>query len=160
MGRIWNSVAAGLALLALVACAGPDHAKSARHKDYVEDAAQRLRGVDWAKAKIVRIRLDEYAFAPETMIFKAGRAYRLRIENGGGRQHNFSATGFFRAIAVDRVAGSGGVDRGRFWRKVTVDPGAARDVYFVAVKPGDYDLECSIGTHSLFGMHGKIRISR
>ena len=126
---------------------------------YVEDAAVRVAAVDWSRAETVRIRLDEFAFQPSALSFRAGTPYRLLIENVGALTHSFVSEGFFKAVAVEKLSGGGVEELAPFVKTIAVPPHAAKELAFIAVKPGAYRLECTVPGHSLlFGMTGEITV--
>ena len=46
----------------------------------------------------------EDIFAPSHLVFRAGVAYRLHIENQGEELHKFAAPDFFRAVEIHTPA--------------------------------------------------------
>jgi uncharacterized cupredoxin-like copper-binding protein len=99
----------------------------------------------------VAVRLGEYAFAPNHMVFRHGVAYRLHLENAGKEFHEFTAPRFLKAI---RIESPGVVDRER--TQIDLPPGAKKDLDFVAPRPGRYRLWCA--DHDWAGMTGDIRV--
>lgn len=147
------------ALLWLAGCAGGADVFGDPAAGYVTDARARLAGVDWSKAESVTVVLAEYAFSPDTLEFGVGTPYRLRIENGGNVTHFFVSGAFFRAIAAERLSGpSGDVDL-PYPESIAVPPGAVRELLFLPVREGAYELRCTAPFHSAFGMTGEIRIN-
>lgn len=147
---------AGLAVLALLAGCDVVNRSPRPPVEPPAGAAPRLFGIDWPAAVRVDVVLDEYAFAPATLVFRRGEPYRLHLENRGRGRHNFDAPDFFRAVTlreddgVGEVIATGG--------KVVLAPGKAVDLYFVAAESGRFPFECSRPLHPLFGMTGEIVI--
>ena len=45
-----------------------------------------------------------------------------------------------------------------YLRSIAVAPDTEKELYFVAVGKGEYDLECTAPLHSRFGMVGAIQV--
>ena len=106
---------------------------------------------DWQKTRNVTVAANEYRFAPRTLSFKRGVAYRLHIDNRGKEMHEFHAPEFFRAVELGNPSVLN-VDQ----TEIVVPPGEAKDLVFVAKTPGRYKLICS--DHDWAGMIGNITI--
>lgn len=106
---------------------------------------------DWSKAQPVTVVTSEYQFAPNRLAFKRGVAYRLHIENRGKEMHEFTAPEFFKAA---RIRGPSPLNRDK--TEIEIPSGAAKDLYFVPLKAGDYPLRCS--DHDWAGMTGGITV--
>jgi uncharacterized cupredoxin-like copper-binding protein len=113
--------------------------------------AAALRDVDWRAAETVTVRLEDYRFVPDRLNFRHGAPYRLRLENRSTHQHEFTAPAFFGAIAV-RNADVVSTAR----PEIVVDPGQAKELYFVPATPGRYELSCA--DHDFAGMVGEIAV--
>lgn len=149
---------AALMMLLLAACAAATDVYDESGVGYVTDRAAELASIDWAKAKSESVTLSDYAFTPDHLTFRQGTPYRLTIENHGDFDHSFTAEGFFKAIAIDRLETAAGTVKQPYLKTVVVPPGASKELYFVAVKAGNYALECSMPLHAAFGMTGTIEI--
>lgn len=147
-----------LALFLVAACGRLEDRYGAPGSGYVADRAAHIAAADWSRAQAVTVALDEFAFAPEALTFRAGRPYSLTLVNGGGSGHSFTAPGFFRAIAVRSLAAPGGVKRAPLLESIALEAGRSRTLDFVPVRAGTYDLECDRPLHDVFGMTGSIRI--
>ena len=97
----------------------------------------------------VEVTMASYAFAPATLQFQKGMAYRLHLVNTSGKGHSFAGKAFFAAVDVAPEDKSKVADG-----DVEVDEGQAVDISFVAMTPGTYDFECSHFLHAGFGMKG------
>ena len=106
---------------------------------------------DAAPAGPVTVVASEYRFSPARLTFKRGLAYRLHIENRGKETHEFTAPAFFKAVELGDPAVLND-DR----TEILIPPGEAKDLSFVATKPGHYRLICS--DHDWAGMTGAITI--
>jgi len=106
---------------------------------------------DWSQAQPVTVITRDYEFSPARLVFKHGVAYRLHIDNRGKEQHEFTAPQFFKAAEI-RDPTVLNADK----TEVEVPPGKAKDLEFVAPRPGRYPLRCS--DHDWAGMTGEITV--
>lgn len=81
---------------------------------------------------------DEYLFDPETVHFKPGRL-QVRLRNIGTINHNLKFVRGEKIIAQIRV----------------LEPKEAADTT-VDLRPGTYEMICTIGDHEALGMTGEI----
>lgn len=145
-------------MLGLAGCAGGEDVFGKPGAGYVEDMAAQVAAADWSKAETITATLSEFEFAPATLSFRQGVPYRLRMENRGDATHFFASEGFFKAIASQRLKTPQGEIDMPYLRSIAVAPGVEKELFFVPVKKGEYDLECTAPLHSLFGMVGRIRV--
>jgi uncharacterized cupredoxin-like copper-binding protein len=125
----------------------------------VDKAAERVASADWSKQDTITVTLSDFAFAPETLVFREGIPTRLVIENRGNQKHYFTAEDFFRAIATRKVqSNTDGEIKAPYFTAIEVYPGRSLDLYFIPVTRGTYPLRCTIPGHAELGMKGKIRI--
>ena len=106
---------------------------------------------DWSHARPMTVVASEYQFSPNDLVFTRGVPYRLHIENRGKEMHEFTASEFFAAAEL-RDASVLNADR----TEVEIPPGAAKDVYLVPQRAGDFPLRCS--DHDWAGMTGAITV--
>jgi uncharacterized cupredoxin-like copper-binding protein len=107
---------------------------------------------DWSKAKKVTVVAVEYAFLPNDLTFREGVAYRLHLANKGKETHEFTAPDFFKALDMRQPA-----PLNPDHTEIVLQPGDRKDLYFVAKRPGSYDLRCS--DHDWAGMTGHITVT-
>ncbi len=138
---------AALLLLALGACAAPPPL-----------AERQSAAVDWSRAPVVGISLDEYAFRPERITLRAGEPVRLRLTNAGARRHDFTAPAFFAAAAT-RPGDAAGAALRAAGGSVDVPAGEAREVDVLPLAAGTYPLDCDKPLHGMFGMTGEIVVA-
>ena len=50
-------------------------------QNYIIDAKERVQSADWSQMEIVTVKLTEFAYSPETLVFKEGIPYKLEIKN-------------------------------------------------------------------------------
>lgn len=147
------------ASLAVVAgCAGGDVVLDKPGAGYVQDIAARAAPMDWAKAKVVAVTLSEYKFSPASVDFRVNVPYRLVLQNTGTRDHAFVSKGFFKAIAAHKLVSADAVVSEPYLASIGVPAGAQKELSFVPVRKGTYDLQCTVFLHQTFGMEGTITI--
>lgn len=157
-GAPWRRALVAVALLALGGCARSDVVFQEYRAGYVPDVAAKVATVDWAAAQSVDVTLSEFQFSPARLTFRAGVPYRLRLRNTGDRSHTFVSEDFFKAIAVGKLVTPDGEIVAPYVGAVALQPGAEKELLFVAVRPGAYGLACTIPLHESFGMEGEIVI--
>ena len=124
-------------LMAIIACAPIPPARAAE--------------VDWSKAQLVTITAVEYAFEPNHLIFRRDIPYRLRVENHGRELHELTAPKFFNAVELRNPEALN-----REHTEIVLQPNEEKDLYFVALQPGHYDMWCA--DHDWAGMTGDITV--
>ena len=144
--------------LAMAACTTGDVLTEMPAPGYVEDVAARVEAVDWTQSEIVTVDLSEFEFEPTTLRFQEGVDYRLLLRNTGDRPHTFVSEGFFKAIAAEKLIWADGMIASPYLQTIEILPGSEKEVRFVAVRQGVFDLDCTVLLHALFGMEGKIVI--
>ena len=107
--------------------------------------------VDWTKAQVVRVEMARSRFFPDKLTFRRGVAYRLHLENTGGDMHEFTAPEFFKAVSIRNPEALDAQQH-----EVLLQPKESRDLYFVPLKSGRYELTCA--DHDWDGMVGDITI--
>ncbi|MEB3359206.1 MAG: cupredoxin domain-containing protein [Synechococcales bacterium] len=110
----------------------------------------------------VRVHLGTEAgalqFVPDTLAFQAGQRYTLVLDNPSPQKHYFTAKDFADNIWSQKVEAAGVEVKGAI-HELELKPGAEAEWVFVALKPGTYELRCSIAGHAEAGMVGQITIS-
>jgi uncharacterized cupredoxin-like copper-binding protein len=126
-----------IGLMAVIACAPVAPARAAE--------------VDWSKARPVTLTTVEYAFQPNHLILRRDIAYRLHVENHGRELHELTAPDFFKAVELrNREA------LNREHTEIVLQPNEQKDLYFVTLRPGHYDMWCA--DHDWAGMTGDITV--
>jgi uncharacterized cupredoxin-like copper-binding protein len=108
-------------------------------------------GVDWSKAQLVTMTTIEYAFEPNHLILSRDIAYRLHVENHGHELHELTAPDFFKAVELRNPD-----FLNREHTEIVLQPNEQKDLYFVALRPGHYDMWCA--DHDWAGMTGDITV--
>jgi uncharacterized cupredoxin-like copper-binding protein len=101
------------------------------------------------KAETVTVVGTDYVFTPNHLVFRVGSAYRLRFENRGKDLHEFTAPAFLKAVEISNpeVLNQEGTE-------IVVEPGQAKDLYFVPRQAGRFPFVCA--DHDWAGMTGDI----
>jgi len=111
----------------------------------------RAAEVDWSAALPVSLTTVDYAFEPSHLVFRHDFAYRLHIENHGHELHELTAPDFFNAVELRNPAV---LNRER--TEIVLEPNAHKDLYFLALQPGHYNIWCA--DHDWAGMTGAITV--
>ena len=128
---VLGALAAALAIAASAATAGP--------------------AADWAKAQRVDLVEVDYSFQPNQLTFRRDRAYQLHVENRGHELHELTAPDFFKVV---ELRDPGVLNQNR--TELVLRPGDQKDLYFVPLQPGRYDMRCA--DHDWAGMTGDITV--
>jgi uncharacterized cupredoxin-like copper-binding protein len=148
---------ASLILTNLSACAAKNIVP-ADLNGYVADTGQRVAQVDWNTAKTVDIVLLEYKFTPSSLHFRRDVPYRLHLSNAGIEVHDFASKPFFQAVAAAKLVDAQQTIALPHLVSIGIDPGKAKDLYFIPVRSGSYSFECGEPLHATFGMTGTAAI--
>lgn len=97
-------------------------------------------------------------FVPETFNVEAGKRYKLILDNPSPVKHYFTAKDFADAIWTQKVEAANVEVKGAI-HELELKPTAEAEWVFIPLKPGTYDLHCSIPGHAEAGMVGSITIS-
>ena len=118
-----------LAVLAVAGCGKEEHADGG-------GAAQPLNA-----GETLRVSAREYSFAPAAVVLSGGGAVRIRLRNDGSLAHNLR----LRRDGKE-VGGTPSLPAGH--------TGAAT----VTVRPGRYEMLCTVGDHAELGMTGELQV--
>ena len=100
----------------------------------------------------------ELEFVPNHLEFVAGQKYKLLLDNPSPVKHYFTAKDFADASWTQKVE-AGKVEVKGAIHELELKPGGEAEWVFVPMKPGTYQLYCSIPGHAEAGMRGEIVIS-
>lgn len=128
--------------------------------DYVTNAADIVKAADWKQMTTVTVEISEYQYDPNQLEFTADQPYRLVLKNKGEKDHYFTATDFFKAIATRKVQSvKDGEVKAPYVKDLEIRKnGGELELFFVPIKKGTYPLFCSVEDHKEQGLHGSIVI--
>ncbi len=98
---------------------------------------------------------DELRFFPNQLEFKTGQKYKLTLMNPSHSKHYFTAKDFADSSWTQKVE-AGQVEVKGAIHELELRPGATAEWFFVPMKPGTYELHCSVPGHQAAGMVGEI----
>jgi uncharacterized cupredoxin-like copper-binding protein len=101
---------------------------------------------------------NELKFIPNNLEFTTGKRYKLKLSNPSAQKHYFTAKDFADAIWTQKVD-AGNVEIKGAIRELELKPQAVAEWVFVPMKPGNYQLRCTIAGHTEAGMTGVIAIA-
>jgi uncharacterized cupredoxin-like copper-binding protein len=99
----------------------------------------------------------ELVFVPNHPDFEAGKRYKLTLSNPSNQKHYFTAKDFADVIWSQKVE-AGNVEVKGAIHELELKPGATAEWVFIPLKPGTYELHCSIPGHAEAGMTGELTI--
>lgn len=100
----------------------------------------------------------ELKFFPEKIEFVAGQRYELILDNPSPDKHYFTSKDFADASWTQKVE-AGKVEVKGAIHEVELKPGGEAEWVLVPLKPGTYELHCSVAGHAEAGMTGNIIVS-
>ena len=155
MGRIIFTTAL---IVGLTGCTSGDILLEQPAAGYVVAARAEMESVDWSQAQIATVQLSEFKFEPSRLVFQEGMPSRIILQNVGNKVHTFVAEDFFKSIAARKLVGPDRIIANPYLRAIEVRPGVERELLFIPVRKGTYDLACTVFLHDTFGMEGEITI--
>jgi uncharacterized cupredoxin-like copper-binding protein len=99
----------------------------------------------------------ELKFLPSRIQLETGKSYSLLLDNPSPVKHYFTSKDFADASWTKKVQ-VGQVEVKGAIHELELKPGAAADWVLTPMKPGAYELHCSIPGHAAAGMVGEIVI--
>lgn len=99
----------------------------------------------------------ELKFFPSSLQFEAGKQYKLLLDNPSPTKHYFTSKDFADASWTKKVE-AGKVEVKGAIHELELKPGAAAEWVLTPMKPGKYELHCSVTGHTEAGMMGEITI--
>ncbi|MGF1539134.1 MAG: cupredoxin domain-containing protein [Pleurocapsa sp.] len=100
----------------------------------------------------------ELKFFPSNIQLEAGKPYKLLLDNPSPVKHYFTSKDFADASWTRKVQ-AGKVEVKGAIHELELKPGAAAEWVLTPMKPGTYELHCSIPGHAEAGMIGKIVVT-
>jgi plastocyanin len=101
-----------------------------------------------AKARTLRLRLDEYRILPSRITVPAGRV-TIVARDVGRLTHNVAIVQFDRPLGED--------EEKQYARTRTAHPGDVVQTT-VTLKPGKYRIVCTIANHDNLGQYGELKV--
>ncbi|MCT7985599.1 cupredoxin domain-containing protein [Laspinema sp. A4] len=101
---------------------------------------------------------NELKFFPDRLDFVAGKQYKLVLDNPSPQKHYFTAKDFADASWTSKVE-AGKVEIKGAIHELELKPTAEAEWILTPLKPGTYQLRCTIPGHTEAGMTGMITIS-
>ena len=127
-----------MAALILSACAATDGVVPQTAGACASDTSGQTAGMDWGKADIIDLKIENDQFSPLTINLNKGQAYVLRISNKEKVLRGFEARAFFTSIALAGIT-IGGKDYGMPCASgVNIVPQGTAELRFVALREGEY----------------------
>ncbi len=97
----------------------------------------------------------ELVFVPNHLEFVAGKLYKINLNNPSPTKHYFTSKDFADASWTKNVK-AGNVEIKGAIHELELKPSAEAQWSLVPMKPGKYELHCSISGHKEAGMIGEI----
>lgn len=144
--------------LILAACAGSDQISTEQPIGFAKNAREAVEQADWSAPRIIEMRLVNHAFQPDEFTVKRGEPVRLVLVNPSTKDHTFVSKEFFKGIAVKQLTGPSGAAAGPWVEKVVVEEGTTKELWFVPLRFGSYQFECTVTGHALLGMKGVVNV--
>lgn len=124
--------------LAVSACATTDGLVPLSAARCPSDADEQTAGVDWEKADIIDIKIENEQFSPLTISLNKGQAYVLKISNKEKTLIGFEAIKFFSSVSLAGVTISGKDFGKSCFSIVQIEPQGNAELRFVASRKGEY----------------------
>ena len=99
----------------------------------------------------------ELKFLPNTLTFKAGKRYKLILQNQSPTKHYFTAKDFADAIWSQKVD-AGNVEVKGAIHELELRPNTQAEWVFIPLRAGQYSLRCTVPGHTEAGMVGTIEV--
>jgi uncharacterized cupredoxin-like copper-binding protein len=97
----------------------------------------------------------ELKFFPSQLEFQAGKQYNILLDNPSPVKHYFTSKDFADVSWTKKVQ-AGKVEVKGAIHELELKPGATAEWVLTPMKPGKYELHCSIQGHAAAGMIGEI----
>ena len=96
-------------------------------------------------------------FFPSTLQLETGKSYKLLLDNPSPSKHYFTSKDFAdvswtKKVQVGKVEVKGAI------HELELKPGGEAEWVLTPMKPGNYELHCSIKGHTAAGMVGEIEV--
>ncbi|NEO30651.1 MAG: hypothetical protein F6K36_09510 [Symploca sp. SIO3C6] len=145
LGLIWGLILAGVILSPTSAIAAPSPSNNNNLLSQPPTEVQISLGNS----------ANELKFFPRTLKFISGIRYKLLLDNPSYQKHYFTAKDFADASWSQKVE-AGKVEVKGAIHELELKPGGEAEWVLIPMKPGIYELHCSIPGHTEAGMTGEI----
>lgn len=98
---------------------------------------------------------NQLKFVPRNLKFTSGIRYKLLLDNHSSQKHYFTAKDFADASWSQKIE-AGKVEIKGAIHELELKPGGEAEWVLIPIKPGTYELHCSIPGHTEAGMTGEI----
>lgn len=115
--------------------------------------------IDWSKAEVLPILLEDNLFTPDDVVLTAGKPYKLVLTNVSDRhKHDLVDLAFFHSVVFKKLI-IGGIEIDTpHAHSLMLEPNTSASLYLVPIKSGEYEVYCSVEGHRDDGMEGYFTI--
>jgi len=115
--------------------------------------------IDWSKAEVLSILLEDNLFTPDDVVLSAGKPYKLVLTNVSDRhKHDLVDLAFFHSVVFKKLI-IGGIEIDTpHAHSLMLEPNTSASLYLVPIKSGEYEVYCSVEGHRDDGMEGYFTI--
>ncbi len=125
----------------------------------VSDVAKHIKGVDWAEARVITVRIRQDEFEPMVISMRQDSPYIFRIENRDDYEHFFMASNFFRSVAIASINTPKKISKASCINGVRIGAMETVELQLVAVRDGRYEyMDKMFPLPSLGSMTGLISV--
>lgn len=115
-------------------------------------------GFSWNNPRAITVNLTDNRFQPDDLALELGKPYKLVMRNVGQRPHDLVDPDFYHSIVIKAIVSPSGTVTTPHIHSLSVQPGTETIMYFVGIKPGYFDVFCSIPGHREDGMEGRLSL--
>ena len=122
------------------------------------EARELLASVDWEKAVVVEVALDDFSFAPQVIELERLRPTVLRLKNIGTQTHDMSGGNFFQVALIRQISVGAGRVVTPYIQSIQIRPKQLAEVWLLPVRTGSYSFQCNVMGHLERGMEGRVQV--
>lgn len=154
--RVW-AISLGLALCCWLGSGHIEKGSTGHHYMPSAIAASLMKEPPIEQTIHLGTEAGELKFVPSDITVQAGKRYKFVLDNPSPQKHYFTAKDFADAIWTQKVE-AGNVEVKGAIHELELKPGAIAEWVLIPLKPGQYELHCSIAGHAEAGMVGSISV--